>query len=300
MPIDSRRNRVEAPFLNPNRDSGHRVSERVDADREKGDERRRGDHGPGVGSQADTVLADHQAPVGRRRRLAEAKERQPGHDHYRVREAEARLDRERRDKVGQDFADHDPPGRHAFEFDGLDKVPLGDFECGGPHHSRHLRCVGKAHSQHDEPQFWANDRYQQQNEHELRKGEDHVDGAHDEAVRAAAQVSGCDACRRAHDDADDSRAQRHDPQRRSPRPPCEHPGDGASRSVWPPATRRCEGLENGTVVKAVEQSGAARGPITATRTTTPASDRPTMPRLVRAARPSTDSHSNRTSGAVGR
>jgi len=64
------------------------------------------------------------------------------------------------------------------------------------------RRVSQPDGQHDQPGPGAQDAEQQQGEHQLGKGQDNVDGPHDDTVDAPMQVGGADPGGRARRHAD--------------------------------------------------------------------------------------------------
>jgi hypothetical protein len=81
--------------------------------------------------------------------------------------------------------------------------------------------VGHADRDHDQPGLGPEQAQQQQREHQLRKGQDYIDAAHDDPVRRSAQVGGRDARRGAEHDADRRRGHGHEQQQA---PADQHPG----------------------------------------------------------------------------
>src|SRR5436309_5738680 len=92
-------------------------------DREPGKQRQ-----PRLRADEVPTLADHHAPLRRRRLGAEADETEPGRRDDRRAHVEARLDEQRRDRVRQEMASEDPPRRRPDAPRRLDVLAASECE----------------------------------------------------------------------------------------------------------------------------------------------------------------------------
>ena len=159
----------------------------------------------GCETSASCVLVDHRAPVGAVRIGREAEEGERGDEADRVRQAEARLDHQRREDVREDLAEQDPPARDAERLGRGHEVAL-DHGLGGPaRHARDARHGREADREHDQPVLGPERRDRDEREHDLRERQDDVHDAHQHVVEEVARVRGHEPDEHAEHEAEDRR-----------------------------------------------------------------------------------------------
>src|SRR6185369_1150328 len=178
-------------------------------------ERQHGDEDRQAGKRHDPPCAldelerarQHRAPFGRRRLRAETEEAERGGVEDRRREAEGRLDDERRGAVGQHGVEHQACGAGAGEARGL-HVVLGELaEDGAARQANEVRQHDDGDREHGVRQPRAENGDHRDREQQVRQREHHVHQAHDGVLRPAAVGEAGDE---AEEDADRERqADRH-------------------------------------------------------------------------------------------
>ncbi len=184
------------------------VADEARADREHRDRDDRQHDAPRLGDQRELVLVDHRAPVGAVRVGREAEEGERRDQPDRVRQPQARLDHQRREDVGQDLAEQDPPARDAERLGGGHEVALDDGLRGAARDARDARHRRQPDGEHDQPVLGADRRDRDEREHDLREGQDDVHGAHQHVVEEVARVRGDEADEDAEHEAEDRRDRR--------------------------------------------------------------------------------------------
>jgi len=181
----------------------HALAEQVEGengehDREPGKEREVGcheDEGAGV--------VQHRPPGGGRRLHAEAEEAQRGLGDDGPGHAEGGLHDQRRREQRQEMPDDDTARRRAERTRRLDELALAQPVHLAADQARIAGPADQAEGEDHVPQARAEEAGERDREQEAGKGEEHVDGAHQELVDPAARVAGDSAEGAADRDRDD-------------------------------------------------------------------------------------------------
>ena len=178
---------------------------------------------------ADPVLVDHQAPVGGRRLHAEAQEAQGGDEADGVGEAQAELDEQRARDVRQDLADQDLCGAARRGPQTLARSRGPTISRVAPRATRAMRgaCATPTASTM-QPQRMAQHRDEQQHEHDLREGQQHVEQAHDDVVDGRPRIAGEQPQADAEDHAEDGGGKREADDRAAA---AQHPAEDVAADV---------------------------------------------------------------------
>src|SRR5687767_9700456 len=108
------------------------IDDEVHAYGQRGDGEARDKRRRDAEDNAVLVLLHHGTPVGDRRLHAQPEEGERGEEENGEGEAQAELGDERRQRVRQDFAEHDPAPALAAQPRRLDKIHYGDVDRHGP------------------------------------------------------------------------------------------------------------------------------------------------------------------------
>src|SRR5438094_7127370 len=156
-------------------------------------------------------LADHLAPRRYGRIDADADERQGGLGEDRLGNAERHRYHDRRQRVGQDVAQQQPPAAHAEPAGGIHELLLLEGEDLRPRLPRDADPAGEPDGDEDVEEAGPQHRHDQDDEQQARERIHDIDDAHDDHVGAAPQIArqGADGDAEGHDDDMRNEAEQH-------------------------------------------------------------------------------------------